>query len=154
MEMISNSAVGTAGNGWISQFTEGRAGIYAEAPYRPRETWKDTLPSNFIARAAAGTSSTEKLHLIAHQEMAAPLVDLPPAVEKARDDRLALLAMKYAGRTESAEHRARLYILTERMRAMVPSVTEADWGRLELVANGMADQSVEIAALEAELAQL
>lgn len=101
--------------------------------------------------ASSSTTSVDELNLIATQEMVAPEVAVDPIVEKARDDRLNLLAMKFSGARQSAEYVARLHILTNRLRVLSPAVTAADWQRCEEIATSIADRSAEISALEAEL---
>lgn len=51
-------------------------------------------------------------------------------MEAARDQRITLLARKYEGRSLDVEEKARLKILTERLRRLVPRVTPEDWEEL------------------------
>lgn len=55
-------------------------------------------------------------------------------IETTRDKRLTLLARKYEGRSLVVEEEARLKLLTERLRRLVPRVTEEDWEQLTDIA--------------------
>lgn len=51
----------------------------------------------------------------------------PNPAEIARDDRLAILARKYEGGALTREDEARVAILTQRLRRLVPRVTRLSW---------------------------
>lgn len=68
---------------------------------------------------------------------------------RARDQRLALLARKYAASKASPEDEGRIRILTERMRKLVPHVTESDVTRLEEAQAVATDVAQNLAELRA-----
>jgi len=150
---INFSTDGTSGPDWIGLQSARLANTYQRAPFRPPKELPSTGSGVFTFAKTPGsrTSSVDELNLIAAAEMATPEVATDPVVEKARDDRLNLLAMKFSGLHQPVEHLARLHILTNRLRALTPPVTNADWQRCEEIATGIADRSAEIAALEEEL---
>jgi hypothetical protein len=152
MDGISISPNGTSGLDWISQQSARGGNSYLRALSTPPKAAPNVGSGVFmITKSAQGTNGTDKLTLIAAQEMATPEVLADPVVVKARDDRLYLLAMKFSGADQPAEHVARLHILTNRLRVLAPPVSEAAWQRFEEIATDIADRSAEIATLEEEL---
>lgn len=78
------------------------------------------------------------------------VADRPMGVaEKTQQDRVALLAKKYAGKLDS-DASARLEILTQRMRLIRPRVTLATLSKMERTAEEVDEVTDGIAALRAE----
>lgn len=80
----------------------------------------------------SATMTTEERHLSASRPNLPQESVFEEQVVKARDARLALLAKQYESRS-TREDDARMEILTERMRRLVPSVTPGAIAQLEAV---------------------
>jgi len=95
----------------------------------------------FIVRDITARSEDEGLQglvrVIVDEEMSAHEPPRMPDAEIANRDRLELLARAYVGGQLSAEEDARLAIVTERVRRLIPRVTVADFERLEEIAKDM-----------------
>lgn len=79
-----------------------------------------------------------------------PEAESVSAIDKTNSDRVELLARKYAAKDQlSSEESARLAIVTERLRQLLPSVTVNDYGRLDSMLQTVRKiDSADIAARE------
>lgn len=96
-------------------------------------------------RRSPGTSSLSLSELQAHPMFGriwqAPKQPSHDPVQQAQDHRLAILAKKYEGTQLTREDEARVAILTQRLRRLLPRITTKSWtiaeesvGELEAVA--------------------
>ncbi len=74
--------------------------------------------------------------------------------EKVNRERLVFLSRKYAGRELSAESQARLEILRERVRRLIPRVTADDFAELERTLTDLAAIRAANVDLEQDLGKL
>lgn len=84
-------------------------------------------------RRVARSASLEELqaHNVFGRLWQAPAEELPDPAQQAQNHRLAILAKKYEGTQLTREDEARVAILTQRLRRLVPRVTAKSWTMAE-----------------------
>lgn len=94
----------------------------------------------------SGLSGDDALPVLGDESEAESELDI---ISKVREERLALLARKYASSTISAEVKGRLQILTERLRLLAPRVSAEEVDNLERARQVATEASAELAAVKA-----
>lgn len=107
-----------------------------EIPLPPGGSWTiEFFPSGSRSRIATQTidDSSSLVILVEAENGDRKILVARDEAQEVNEERLELLTRKYGNKSFSAEDEARLEALTEKVRRLIPRVTEKDWQALEEV---------------------